>query len=186
MKLGIALLRLTVGMLFVGHGLQKLKGWFGGHGLEATAAGFENLGLRPSKVQATAGGTAETAGGALLATGLATPVAAGMLSTVMTVAIDKVHKDNGPWNMNNGYEYNLVMMAAVFAIASAGPGPWSLDERLGIARSGSAVGLAQLAAGLLAAAAAIRLGSGDGGAAAEPATDTSEQAAPEKEPVAAS
>jgi hypothetical protein len=38
----------------------------------------------------------------------------------------------------------------------------------------------------LAAAAAIRLGSGDGGAAAEPATDTSEQAAPEKEPVAAS
>jgi putative oxidoreductase len=184
MKLGIALLRLTVGVLFMGHGLQKLKGWFGGHGLEATAAGFENLGLRPGKVQATAGGTAETAGGALLATGLATPVAAGMLSSVMTVAIEKVHKDNGPWNMNNGYEYNLVMMAALFAIASAGPGPWSLDERLGLGRSGSAVGLAQLAAGLLGAAAAIRLGSADG-ATAEQAPATTEDAAPEEEPVAA-
>jgi putative oxidoreductase len=183
MRFGIALLRLTVGVLFMGHGLQKLKGWFGGHGLEATAAGFENLGLRPGKVQAAAGGTAETAGGALLAAGLATPVAASMLSTVMTVAIEKVHKDNGPWNMNNGYEYNLVMMAALFAIASAGPGPWSLDERLGNVRSGSAVGLAQLAAGLLGAAAAIRLGSRDG-AVAEPAPATTEE--PEKEPVAAS
>jgi putative oxidoreductase len=184
MKLGMALLRIVVGVLFMGHGLQKLKGWFGGYGLDATAAGFENLGLRPGKVHATAGGAAETAGGALLATGLATPAAAGMLSSVMTVAIDKVHKDNGVWNMNNGYEYNLVMMAALFAIASAGPGPWSLDERLGIGRSGSAVGVAQLAAGLLGAATAIRLGSRDG-AAAEQASATNEEAAAEKEPVAA-
>ncbi|HEY6775317.1 MAG TPA: DoxX family protein [Thermoleophilaceae bacterium] len=184
MKLGMALLRITVGVLFMGHGLQKLKGWFSGHGLEATAAGFEKLGLRPGKVQATAGGTAETAGGAMLAGGLATPVAASMLSGVMTVAIDKVHKDNGPWVANNGYEYNLVMMAAVFAIASAGPGPWSLDERLGIGRSGAGVGLAQLAAGLLGAATVIRLGS-RGGAAAEAEPAASEEAAPEPEPVAA-
>ena len=184
MKLGMALLRITVGVLFMGHGLQKLKGWFGGYGLEATAAGFESLGLRPGKVHATAGGTAETAGGALLATGLATPVAASMLSGVMTVAIDKVHKDNGLWNTNNGYEYNLVMMAAVFAVASAGPGPWSLDERLGTGRSGAGAGLAQLAAGLLGAATAIRLGGRDGGAAnAVPAP--AEAAVPEQEPLAA-
>jgi putative oxidoreductase len=184
MKLGMALLRIVVGALFMGHGLQKLKGWFGGYGLEATGGAFENLGLRPGRVHATAGGTAETAGGALLATGLATPVAASMLTSVMTVAIDKVHKDNGLWNTNNGYEYNLVMMAAVFAIASAGPGPWSLDEKLGIRRSGSGVGLAQLAAGLLGAAAAIRLG-GTNGATAEQAPATTEEAAPAKEPVAA-
>ena len=184
MKLGMALLRIVVGGLFVGHGLQKLKGWFGGWGLDGTAAGFENLGLRPGRVHATAGATAETAGGALLATGLATPAAASMLTSVMTVAIDKVHKDNGLWNTNNGYEYNLVMMAAVFAIASAGPGPWSLDEKLGIRRSGSGVGLAQLAAGLLGAAAAIRLGSADG-ATAEQAPAATEEAAAEKEPVAA-
>jgi putative oxidoreductase len=185
MKLGMALLRITVGALFMGHGLQKLKGWFSGHGLEATAAGLENLGLRPGKVHATAAGTAETAGGAMLAGGLATPVAASMLSGVMTVAIDKVHKDNGVWVMNNGSEYNLVMMAAVFAIASAGPGPWSLDERLGIRRSGSGVGLAQLAAGLLGGAAAIHLGSRGGAAVEETEPAAREEAAPEPEAVAA-
>ncbi len=31
-------LRVVVGGLFMGHGLQKLAGWFGGHGLEATGA----------------------------------------------------------------------------------------------------------------------------------------------------
>ena len=38
MKLGPAVLRAIVGTLFMGHGLQKLAGWFGGHGLEGTAA----------------------------------------------------------------------------------------------------------------------------------------------------
>ena len=38
MKLGRLLLRLTVGLFFVGHGTQKLFGWFGGHGLDATGA----------------------------------------------------------------------------------------------------------------------------------------------------
>jgi putative oxidoreductase len=180
MKLGMALLRITVGVLFMGHGLQKLKGWFSGYGLDATAAGFESLDLRPGRVHATAAGTAETAGGAMLAGGLATPVAASMLSGVMAVAIDKVHKDNGVWVANNGYEYNLVMMAAVFAIASAGPGPWSLDERLGIGRSGPGVGLAQLAAGLLGAASVIRLGSSGGGA-VEDEPPASEAATPEEE-----
>ena len=44
----------SVGGLFVGHGTQKLFGWFGGSGLETTAAGFEHLGLRPAKANAIA------------------------------------------------------------------------------------------------------------------------------------
>jgi uncharacterized membrane protein YphA (DoxX/SURF4 family) len=48
MKIGRLLLRLSVGGFFFGHGAQKLFGWFGGHGLEATAAGFEQMGLRPA------------------------------------------------------------------------------------------------------------------------------------------
>ncbi len=47
MKIGRLLLRLSVGGFFVGHGTQKLFGWFGGHGLQATAESFEQLGLRP-------------------------------------------------------------------------------------------------------------------------------------------
>ena len=46
MDLGRLLLRGVVGPLFVGHGTQKLFGWFGGHGIEGTGGFFENLGLR--------------------------------------------------------------------------------------------------------------------------------------------
>ena len=43
MKLGRFLLRLILGGLFVGHGTQKLFGWFGGHGLSLS---FKVLGAR--------------------------------------------------------------------------------------------------------------------------------------------
>ena len=50
MHIGRLFLRGVVGPLFVGHGTQKLFGWFGGHGLEGTAGFFESgLGLRPGK-----------------------------------------------------------------------------------------------------------------------------------------
>jgi len=37
------LLRVTVGALFVGHGTQKLFGWFGGEGPYGTAEAFTKL-----------------------------------------------------------------------------------------------------------------------------------------------
>lgn len=173
MRLGMASLRAVVGVLFMGHGLQKLKGWFGGSGLEATAEGFEAIGLRPGKVHALAAGASETAGGAMLAGGLLTALAASMLSGTMAVAIETVHAKNGPWASKGGYEYNLVLMASLFAIAAAGPGAWSLDERLEIERSGGGVALAQLAAGLAAGAAVARLG---GPRAAGPVAEAAAQA----------
>ena len=84
MTFGIALLRAVVGGLFIGHGLQKLLGKFGGHGLEGTAGFFEQLGLRPGKVHATAAGVAEAGGGALLVLGAATPLASAAITGTMT------------------------------------------------------------------------------------------------------
>ena len=153
MKIGLAVLRMVVGLLFVGHGLQKLAGMFGGHGLEATAAGFEGMGLRPGKANAVAAGVSETAGGALIAAGLATPVGAAMISGAMSSAIWHVHAPNGPWVTSGGWEYNVVLMAVVFAITAEGPGQLSLDHALRIDRSGPALAVAQLAAGVLGTAA---------------------------------
>ena len=51
MDTGLAVLHIVVGLLFVGHGAQKLFGVFGGHGLEGTAGFFELLGLRPGRLQ---------------------------------------------------------------------------------------------------------------------------------------
>src|SRR5205085_139297 len=87
MKIARLLLRLLVGGLFIGHGTQKLFGWFGGHGLDATAQGFEHLGMRPGRRNAIAAGAAEAGGGAALALGLATPLAASALIAGVTGAL---------------------------------------------------------------------------------------------------
>jgi putative oxidoreductase len=147
MKIGRLLLRLTVGSLFIGHGTQKLLGWFGGYGLDATSQAFESMGMRPGRRNAIAAGAAETAGGAALVLGFATPLAASALTATMLTAIRRVHLPNGPWVTNNGYEYNLVMIAAVLALVEVGPGELSLDHALGTERSGPEWALAALVLG---------------------------------------
>jgi putative oxidoreductase len=158
MRIGMAVLRVVVGVFFVGHGLQKLAGWFGGNGLEGTAGFFESLGLRPGKAQAAGAGLAETCGGALLALGFLTPLGAAMVTSSMTGAIWTVHAEKGPWVSEGGYEYNVVLAASAFALAAEGPGALSLDDALGTGRSGPMVALAALGAGVAAGAAAVKVG----------------------------
>jgi len=146
------LARMTIGLLFVGHGVQKLFGWFGGSGLEATAAGFESMGLRPGRRNAILAGAAETAGGLMFAAGAATPVGAAALSGTMISAIKTVHWSNGVWNTKGGYEYNLVLLAAVFGLTENGPGRFSVDAAMGRRRWGTGWALAALAAGAAGAA----------------------------------
>ncbi len=153
MKLGLALARLTIGGLFIGHGTQKLFGWFGGHGREGTAGFFESVGLSPGDRNAVAAGASETAGGALLAAGLFTPAASALLSGTMITAARTVHLKSGVWNTNGGYELPLVYVAALLAIVDAGPGGWSLDAARGTERWGSAWAIASLAAGAAGSAA---------------------------------
>jgi putative oxidoreductase len=149
MDLVLIALRVVVGLLFVGHGAQKLFGVFGGGGLEGTAGMFDSIGLRPGWLHARAAGTSEFLGGALLALGLFTPLAAAALIGVMVAAIITVHAPNGIWNSNQGYEFNLVIIAAVFALAGVGAGSWSLDSAFGFDLHGTLWAVAALAAGAL-------------------------------------
>jgi putative oxidoreductase len=149
MDLGLLVLRVIVGLLFAGHGAQKLFGWFGGGGLEGTAGMFDSIGLRPGQVHARTGGTAEFLGGLLIAVGLFTPFAAAALIAVMAAAVITVHAPNGIWNTNKGYEYNLVMAATVFALAGVGAGAWSLDNAFGFDLHGAGWALGALAVGLI-------------------------------------
>jgi putative oxidoreductase len=130
MDIGTVALRGVVGPLFVGHGTQKLFGWFGGHGLEGTAGFFENIGLRPGRRNAIAAGAAEALGGLLLTLGAFTPLAATMISSTMITAVRKVHGPNGPWVTQQGYEYNAVLVAAMADLVEHGPGRPSVDARL--------------------------------------------------------
>jgi putative oxidoreductase len=148
MKLWRLILRVLVGGLFVGHGTQKLFGWFGGHGLEGTGGFFESLGLRPGRRNAIAAGVAEAGGGALLVTGLATPLAGAAIGGTMVTAIRHVHAPKGPWITNGGWEYNAVLLGTTFALVESGPGPLSLDYLLGTESWGTYWALGALGAGV--------------------------------------
>ena len=158
MNLGLFVLRAVVGLLFAGHGAQKLFGWFGGDGPEGTAAMFDRIGLRPGHRHARLAGLAEFGGGLALAFGLLTPFAAAALIGVMTAAIISVHGANGLWNTDKGFEFNLVMITAAFMVTAAGPGSPSLDNAFGIGMSGAGWALLALAAGLAGGASAVASG----------------------------
>jgi putative oxidoreductase len=155
MDLGLFLLHLTVGLLFVGHGTQKLFGWWGGGGIRGTTGMMQSLDLHPARYHALAAGLGETVGGALLALGLLTPVGAALVISVMTVATITVHLDKGLWNHDGGFELPLVMVAAAFALAAASPGAWSLDAALDLNIAGAGAALIALAAGVLGGVSAV-------------------------------
>ena len=130
--LGLLLVRLVIGLIFMAHGSQKLFGWFGGHGLKGTGGFFESLGFRPGTLFAFLAGVGEFGGGALIALGFLGPVGAMLAGATMLVAIVSVHLPKGFWAQNGGYEMPLVFGTAAFALAFAGPGQYSLDYAFGL------------------------------------------------------
>jgi putative oxidoreductase len=158
MHMGRFTARVVIGALFVGHGTQKLFGWFGGPGLEGTEQMMGALQMRPTRANALAAGVTETAGGALLVLGAATPLAASSLIGTMLTAIRKVHKPQGVWAAEGGWEYNAVLIASLIALIDAGPGELSVDAALGHEEWGPGWALGGLALGAAASSAAIVMG----------------------------
>lgn len=124
------ILRLVVGVIFMAHGSQKLFGAFGGHGLQATAQGFAQMGFVPGILWGTLVGGTEFFGGLGLIAGLFTRLAALGLAIVMLVAVFKVHWKSGLFAQNGGFEYPLTLLAVNVALLIRGAGPWSLDAKL--------------------------------------------------------
>ena len=129
---GLLVLRLVLGVIFVGHGAQKLFGTFGGPRISGFAKALEQLGVKPARPMAILAGLAEFVGGILVMLGFLTPVAALALIVVMIVAIVAVHLKNGFFNTNGGYEFNLALVGIALTLLIAGGGAYSLDGLLGI------------------------------------------------------
>lgn len=126
----LLIIRLVVGVSFIGHASMKLFGWFGGPGLEGTGAWMESIGIKPGVTMAFMAGSTELIGGILFGFGLLTPLAGILIAATMIMAIVKVHGPNGFWSTNNGYEYNLILLVIAMGIALIGPGHYSLDALL--------------------------------------------------------
>jgi putative oxidoreductase len=129
-NIGLLIIRVVIGVIFMGHGAQKLFGWFGGYGIKGTGGWFESIGIKPGTAMALLAGLTELIGGILFTLGLLTPLAGIMIAGTMVMAIAKVHAPNRLWSTENGYEYNLTVIAVVIGVALIGPGQYALDAVL--------------------------------------------------------
>lgn len=137
------LLRLTLAIVMLPHGAQKVLGWFGGAGIAGTLAGFEQgMGI-PAPLGAVAIAVEFLAPLALLL-GAGTRLAALALAGQMLVAAS-FHRANGffmNWSgaqAGEGFEYHLLYIGAALALVLAGGGAWSLDRRLARRREAAAI-----------------------------------------------
>ncbi|PLX84038.1 MAG: hypothetical protein C0617_09455 [Desulfuromonas sp.] len=128
-------LRVMLGGVFLPHGMQKVFGWFGGHGLAGTLHHFtENMGI--PFVLALLVIAAESLGALGLIAGLLTRLAAFGLGCVMLGAIFMVHLPHGffmNWfgrQQGEGFEYHLLAVAIAVALVIKGGGALSLDRSL--------------------------------------------------------
>jgi putative oxidoreductase len=117
--LGLLLLRLALGVIFIYHGYPKLFGQTARH-LDF----FQQLGLMPQL--AYVAGVLELFGGALLIMGFATRIAALLLAGEMAVVIWVVRLGEGILAVGE-YEFPLALAAAAFLLATTGAGAVSLD-----------------------------------------------------------
>jgi putative oxidoreductase len=131
MSYGLLVLRAVAGLTMSAHGAQKLFGWFGGPGLQGTAGMTRSLGFRLPTPMALLLALTETGAGLLFAIGFLTPLAAFGIVVVMLVAITLVHWKNGFFNGKGGYEFNLLILTTMVALAATGPGRFSLDRLAG-------------------------------------------------------
>src|SRR5690242_19430764 len=72
-NVALLILRLVLGGIMMGHGCQKLFGWFKGSGMQGTSGWMESMGMRPSTFWAALAGGAEFGGGLLTALGFLNP-----------------------------------------------------------------------------------------------------------------
>jgi putative oxidoreductase len=130
----LTVVRLVLGVVFFAHGAQKMLGWFGGYGFNATMSFFEHAGI-PAAFAFLAI-CAEFLGGLGLLLGLLSRVAAFGITCNMLVAIATVHHRFGlfmNWSgaqKGEGFEYHVLVLAITFLIMVRGAGAFSLDRLL--------------------------------------------------------
>jgi putative oxidoreductase len=123
-------LRLTMGLLFVLHGAEKVFGFNEGPGLSAWMANEKYAnGLRPAWLWLGAAALFELIGGILILTGLLTRLGALLVVPVMLVAVYGGLSSGGPLSLVR-FGYPLVMLGAAIALLITGGGRASFDESL--------------------------------------------------------
>ncbi|TWD84283.1 putative oxidoreductase [Kribbella amoyensis] len=122
----LLLARVGLGVVFVAHGWQKFRT----NGLQATAAGFEQMGVPAPTLSAYYATAAEVIGGAALILGVLTSVAGVLLALDMAGALIFVHASNGIFAADGGWELVAALGLLSLTLAATGAGRISLDNLL--------------------------------------------------------
>lgn len=129
------ILRVALGVVMFPHGAQKLFGWFGGHGFEASMAMFADK-MHVPAVIAFLVIIGESFGSLGLVAGFLTRLGAFGILCNMVGAIVMVHWSNGffmNWTgkqAGEGVEFHLLAIAISAALLIRGGGRWSLDRSI--------------------------------------------------------
>ncbi|BBX17544.1 hypothetical protein CRI77_21860 [Mycolicibacterium duvalii] len=138
-NLGLLLLRVAVGVLLVGHGLQKMFGWWGGEGLSGFREYLTDVGFRHADILSYVAAGGQILAGVLLIVGLFTPVAAAgalayLVTAILAEAMDAHNEARLSSFLTDGHEYEVLLLLVVAAMVLLGPGRYSMDRGRGWAR----------------------------------------------------
>lgn len=125
----ILILRLTIGVIFVLHGMGKLFGSFGGGGIEGLTQMLSGLGFGVPSFWAWILAVSEFLAGIFLILGVLPKMSAFLIVAIMVVAIVTVHGSKGFFAMQGGFEYQLLIIAASISLMLTGAGKYSLFNR---------------------------------------------------------
>ncbi len=120
---GILLLRVVLGLIFVRHGLPKMKD------LKATGESFAGMGFKPGRFWGTLVAILEIVGGLALIAGFFTQIVAALFVIEFIVILAAVKRKSG---FVGGYEFDLLILASVVLLVLLGSGSISIDRLLGI------------------------------------------------------
>jgi putative oxidoreductase len=126
--IALLLIRIATGIVFFAHGGQKVFGWFGGQGLQATVDSFTKSGMPEAIAYLVSFG--ELAAGLGLIFGFLTRIAAAGMFIEMLGAVLLVHWKGGFFADKQGFEYPLTLCMVCLAILITGAGAYSLDAAM--------------------------------------------------------
>src|SRR5262249_20921815 len=121
---GLLIVRLSLGFIFIYHGSRRLFGWFDGPGLDSSAHYFANTAhLHPGMFFAVLGGCVVFFGGIALALGLFSRLAGlAIFGDMMMAIITVTHADGFNSTAGAGWELNLALGVLALVPAFFGSG----------------------------------------------------------------
>jgi len=124
--IGLMIVRLVVGMIFIAHGGQKLFVY----GFDGVAGTFGQMGIPMAQLMGPFVALLEFGGGLALIAGLLTRLVALGLAATMVVAILLVHLKAG-FFAPNGIEFAMSLLGSTTLVAITGAGSYSIDALIG-------------------------------------------------------